>query len=89
MLAKKLLGQEAVAVDPQLKILKVAADGLRGRRPADLKIRERTGCSVVAVERGDEVLVDLGPDFRFRPEDAVYVCGSTGAVRRFAAELGR
>jgi Trk K+ transport system NAD-binding subunit len=84
MLAKKLLGQEAIAVDPQLKILKVPAHGLRGRHPADLKIRERTGCSVVAVERGEEVLVDLGRDFRFQPADTVYVCGSTGAVRRFS-----
>jgi Trk K+ transport system NAD-binding subunit len=88
MLAKKLLGQEAVAVDPQLKILKVSANGLSGRRPADLRLRERTGCSVVAVERGEEVLVELGEDFRFQREDAVYVCGSTGAVRRFAAEMG-
>lgn len=89
MLAKKLLGQEAVAVDPQLKILKVAPNGLRGRHPADLDIRERTGCSVVAVERGDEVLVELGPDFLFRSDDAIYICGSTAAVRRFTAELGR
>jgi Trk K+ transport system NAD-binding subunit len=87
MLAKKLLGQEAIAVDPQLKILKVAANGMRGRRPADLKLRERTGCSIVAVERGEQVLVDLGPEFRFQPEDAVYVCGSTGAVRRFTASF--
>jgi Trk K+ transport system NAD-binding subunit len=50
MLAKKLLGLEAVSVDPQLKILKIAPDGLAGRHPADLGIRERTGCSVVAVE---------------------------------------
>jgi Trk K+ transport system NAD-binding subunit len=88
MLAKKLLGQEAIAVDPQLKILKVAANGMRGRRPVDLKLRERTGCSIVAVERGEQVLVDLGPEFRFQPEDAVYVCGSTGAVRRFTASFG-
>ncbi len=89
MLAKKLLGQEAIAVDPQLKILKVAPNGLRGHHPHDLKIREKTGCSVVAVERGDEVLVEFGADFRFRLEDTVYVCGSTGAVRRFTAEFGR
>jgi K+/H+ antiporter YhaU regulatory subunit KhtT len=38
---------------------------------------------VVAVERGEEVLVELGPDFQFRQEDAIYVCGSGGAVRRF------
>jgi Trk K+ transport system NAD-binding subunit len=89
MLAKKLLGQEAVAVDPQLKVLKVAPDGLAGRAPAELDIRGRTGCSVVAVERGEEVIVEFGPEFRFRPEDAVYICGSGGAVRRFREVFGR
>jgi Trk K+ transport system NAD-binding subunit len=83
MLAKKLLGQEAFAVDPQLKVLKLAALPLAGRHPSDLRIRSRTGCSVVAVERGDDVLVAFGPDFRFQPDDTVYVCGSSGAVRRF------
>ncbi|HEX9945722.1 MAG TPA: NAD-binding protein [Thermoanaerobaculia bacterium] len=89
MLAQKLLGQEAVAIDPQLKILKVAPDGLAGRHPAELGIRERTGCSVVAVERGEDVLVEFGPEFRFLPEDAVYVCGSGGAVRRFREVFSR
>jgi Trk K+ transport system NAD-binding subunit len=89
MLAQKLLGQEAVAVDPQLKILKITPDGLAGRHPAGLGIRERTGCSVVAVERGDDVLVEFGPDFRFQPSDAVYICGSGNAVRRFQETFRR
>ncbi len=83
MLAKKLLGQESVAVDPQLKILKIVPDGLAGRHPATLAVRERTGCSVVAVERGEEVLVEFPADFRFKPDDAIYICGSGNAVRRF------
>src|SRR4029077_9851030 len=33
MLAQKLLGQEPVAVDPQLKVLKVSPDGFAGKRP--------------------------------------------------------
>jgi Trk K+ transport system NAD-binding subunit len=89
MLAKKLLGQEAVTLDPQLKVLKVASAALTGHHPADLHIRERTGCSVVAVERGEEVLVDLGPAFRFAADDTVYVCGSTAGVRRFSEVFGR
>jgi Trk K+ transport system NAD-binding subunit len=89
MLAQKLLGQEAVAVDPQLKILRIAPDGLAGRHPSGLGIRERTGCSVVAVERGNDVLVEFGPDFRFQPSDAVYICGSGNAVRRFQETFRR
>jgi Trk K+ transport system NAD-binding subunit len=83
MLAQKLLGQEAFAVDPQLKVRKLAALPLAGRHPSDPRLRRRTGCSVVAVERGDDVLVEFGPDFRIRPDDTVYVCGSSGAVQRF------
>ncbi len=89
MLAKKLLGQESVTVDPQLKVLKVSPEGLAGRAPAELDIRGRTSCSVVAIERGDEVIVELGEDFRFRPEDAVYICGSGEAIRRFREVFGR
>lgn len=87
MLARRLLGEEAVSIDPQLKVKRVAAAGLAGRHPAELKVRERTGCSVVAVERGDEVVVDFGPEFRFDAGDAVYVCGDTGAVGRFEGLL--
>lgn len=83
MLAKKLLGEEAFAVDPQLKVRKFAALPLAGRHPSELHLRTRTGCSLVAVERGDDVLVDLGPDFQFQPDDTVYVCGSSDAVQRF------
>lgn len=88
MLARKLLGQEAVALDPRLEILKVPADGLVGQAPRDLAIRERTGCTVVAVERGDDVLVEFDPAFRFEPGDGVYVFGTTQDVRRFAARMG-
>lgn len=89
MLAKKLLGQDAVAIDPQLKILRVEPNGLAGHNPVDLQIRQRTGCSVVAVERGEEVIVEFEPGFRFDRGDAVYVCGSSNAVRRFQEVFAR
>lgn len=88
MLAKKLLGEESVSVDPQLKVVRTTAPGLADQRVADLAIRERTRCSVVAVERGDQVRVDLGADFRFEEGDTVYVCGSNEAVRRFHEVFG-
>ncbi len=89
ILARRLLREEAVSVDPQLKVLKLQAEGrLAGHDPAELAIRERTGCSVVAVERDDELILDLGADFRFEPRDTVYVCGPAEAVRRFAEEFG-
>ncbi len=89
ILARRLLREEAISIDPQLKVLKTSAEGrLAGYDPAELRIRERTGCSVVAVERDDELILDLGADFRFEPRDTVYVCGPPEAVRRFGEEFG-
>ncbi|MDX1502222.1 MAG: NAD-binding protein [Thermoanaerobaculia bacterium] len=83
MLAGRLLGQESISVDPQLKLQRVSARGLEEGHPSDLAIRERTGASVVAVERGDELLVEFDADFRFRAGDDVYICGSADATSRY------
>ena len=85
LLAWRLLGKEAVAVDSELRVTKLTARGLENRHPAGPEIRARTGCSVVAVERGDELLVEFGPDFRFQSGDAVYICGSAEATQTFYA----
>jgi len=50
---------------------------------AEAGIRDRTGCTVVAVERDGEVMVEFGPEFRFRTSDAVYICGSNEAIRKY------
>ncbi len=86
ILARKLLGKNAVSLDQMLKVSLVSSPKLVGNHPAGLRIRERTGCSVVAVERGDDVLVRFDGDFRFSPEDSIYICGSEAAIRKFTAE---
>lgn len=83
ILTHHLLGEDAINIDDQLKLLRSTAEGLEGKTPLDATIRERTGCSVVAVERGDELLVEFSGDFRFAPGDEVYVCGSKPEIRRF------
>ncbi len=83
LLAMRLLGKESVTVDPQLQVVKVGARGLEHHHPKHSDLREQTGCTVVAVERGDELLVEFGADFAFRSGDAVYICGSAEAVQKF------
>jgi Trk K+ transport system NAD-binding subunit len=87
ILAAKLLGQEAISVDPRLKVMKVSSEMLADAHPSELRIRERTGVSVVAVERGEDLILDFGADFRFRSADVVYICGSDEATRRFTSEF--
>ncbi len=83
MLSHRLLGQESLTVDTQLRVLKVAGESLQGRHPSDLAIRQRTLCSVVAVERGKELLVEIDPGFEFEATDSIYVCGSDAGLRTF------
>jgi Trk K+ transport system NAD-binding subunit len=87
ILTRRLLGEEAIALDSRLRVLKTSASGLAGRHPAEVGIRERTGCSVVAVERGDDLIVDLGPNFRFQAEDTIFVAGTDSATRSFLGLL--
>jgi K+/H+ antiporter YhaU regulatory subunit KhtT len=68
--------------------LKTSASSLAGRHPSELGIRERTGCSIVAVERGEELIVDLGADFRFAAEDTAFVAGSDTATREYVSLFG-
>lgn len=84
LLAWHLLGKESVTVDAGLEVVKVSARGLAAHHPKHAGLLEQTGCNVVAVERGGDVLVEFGPDFAFQDSDAVYICGSGAATQKFA-----
>ena len=64
-------------------MVKVAARGLVEHHPKQSALLRQTGCSVVAVERGEDLLVEFDADFAFRSDDAVYICGSSDAMQRF------
>ena len=83
LLAWRLLGKESVAVDPELRVIKVSTRGLEKHHPKQTDLRDKTGCTVVAVERGEELLVEFGAEFRFQANDAVYICGSSEAAQKF------
>ena len=83
LLALRLLGKDSVSLDPELQVVKVSARGLENYHPKQSGLREKTGCTIVAVERGDELLVEFGADFVFEAGDAVYICGSAGATQKF------
>ena len=93
LLAMRLLGKESITVDPELRVVKVTTRGLEKHHPKESSLSEKTGCTVVAVERGDELLVVFDADFRFHADDAVYICGSAEAAQKFdqlfPADLGR
>lgn len=86
ILAHHVLG-ETVSHQPRIKLVKVQAGALSGRSPLDARIRERTGCSVVAVERDGEAVMDIPVDFVLTADDAVYICGTAAAFNRYYEEF--
>ncbi|SDC18160.1 TrkA family potassium uptake protein [Natrinema hispanicum] len=86
MLASVLIEDEEVLTpETQFELVRTAAPELVGRSLGDVDLRARTGCTVVAVERGDELLTDLGPGFVVRADDTLIVAGSDEAINQFVA----
>jgi len=83
LLSYHLLGQESVALEAAIKLVATSGESLAGRPLDTFRVRERTGCSIVAVERGEEVIVEFGPDFEVDPDDTVYVSGTNEAVATY------
>ena len=79
---------EILTPDTEFGFVRTDATAFDGRTLAELDLRARTGCTVVAVERDGELLIDLGGDFELRDVDTLIVAGSQGAQRRFR-ELAR
>ena len=86
LLAHHVLG-ETVSLQPRIKLVKLRPGQLTGQNPVQANVRERTGCTIVAVERGGEIIMDFPPAFILEPTDALYVCGTTNAVNRYYDEF--
>ncbi len=82
ILAHRLLGRDEITIESKLTVTKIVAPQLAEQHPSDLDLRARTGCSVVAIERDGDAIVQFDPTFRFRADDAIFVCGSTEATER-------
>ena len=86
LLVHHVLG-EMVSHKPRIKMVKLRPGPLAGRHPLSARIRERTGCSVVAVERAGDVIMEIPTSLVLEPEDALYICGTPGAFDRYYEEF--
>ncbi|MBT8495795.1 MAG: NAD-binding protein [Deltaproteobacteria bacterium] len=87
LLAFHVLGEESVELERQLRLVKIHPGSLEGDNPVELRVGERTGCTVVAVERSDSVITDFGQDFAFEANDTAYLSGSPDGIVRFFEEF--
>ncbi|MGB8718089.1 MAG: NAD-binding protein [Desulfobacterales bacterium] len=61
----------------------VLGGDLQNKPLLELKIRERTGCSVIAVKRGDRVVINPDPQIVLEKNDELILIGSEEAEKRF------
>lgn len=87
ILAYHLLDEQIIPVENRIKFSRLSAGTLVGAHPWRSEVLERTGAKVVAVERGQEVLVEFDTDFSLRPDDALFVCGSINSLDRYQREF--
>jgi Trk K+ transport system NAD-binding subunit len=87
MLASTILDEEVMGFDKQIEVVKTHCPGLAGRTLREADVRARTGCTVVAVERGGTTITDVDPDFTIRTTDELVIVGTDADVNRFAALL--
>ncbi len=82
LLAFHLLGKVSVDLEAEVTLVATAAGPFAGKPLVTKRIREESGCAVVAVERGDEVIVEFA-GFTIAPDDTLYLSGSHEAIARF------
>lgn len=84
MLASKLLDEEVITPETQVELVRMRAPALAGRNLGDIDVRARTKCTVLAVERGDEVLTGIDAGLVIREDDMLVLAGNDAAIDAFA-----
>jgi len=88
MIASAVLNEDILALDTQIEVIRTEAPTLAGRTLGGANVRDRTGCTVVAVERDDEVDTNLGPEYQIRRGDTLVIAGADERIYRFDELLG-
>jgi Trk K+ transport system NAD-binding subunit len=84
MLASTILErEEVISVDKQVELVRTTAPDFAGQTLAEADVRNRTGCTVIAVERDGETITELGPEFRLQRDDTLVVAGTDEDVNQF------
>ncbi|RME34402.1 MAG: hypothetical protein D6786_05000 [Gammaproteobacteria bacterium] len=87
ILAFHILGEEYLSIEPGVKLVRLPAGLLAGQHPLRAEQPIQAGCQVVAIGRGDSVVVDFPREFRIEPGDEVYIVGTPERVDRLGQQL--
>ena len=84
ILASHLVDEvEIVTPQVQFEFIRSEAPSLVGSSLKEVDLRAQTGCTVIAIERDDELITDLTADFVILEEDILIAGGSEKSIERF------
>lgn len=91
MLAATLLDEDILGLDTRLEVVRVQTSEFEGETLDSAGIRERTGCTVIAVQRDGRLVTGPDPEFTFDRDDTLIVAGTGAGIRQFneLADVGR
>ena len=79
--------EDVLSLGTTVAVIETDVGSLVGQRIVDADIRERTGCTVVAVERDDELMTEFDPDFQFNEGDTLVIAGTDEGTNRFVEQF--
>ena len=89
MSASRLLtDHDVLSIEQQIRITREPVLSLAGETVEGANIRDRTGCTVIAIVRTDELIADIGPDTAIESDDELVVVGTDEGVRTFERVFG-
>ncbi|GAB7009355.1 potassium channel family protein [Halorubrum trueperi] len=78
-----LAKRDVLSLNQQIEVVRSRVPRIAGRTIGQVNVRERTGCTVIAIERGEEIVTDIGPDTRIEGDDELVVVGTDEGIREF------
>ncbi|WP_066894083.1 TrkA family potassium uptake protein [Clostridium nigeriense] len=86
-IANRLLNEEAlefIELNNDIHIEEIrATEIIDGKSVLKSKIRNEFGLNIIALERNDETIIELDPNFILRENDLIVVIGKKDSIRRF------
>jgi Trk K+ transport system NAD-binding subunit len=80
LIGHHLLGEEFLSLGPHHRLTAVSAKGHEGQNPKRDRLAQQTGCTVIAVRRGDETIAVFDDSFSIEDGDELFVWGEPEVI---------
>lgn len=89
IIADRVLESETLLTpDTGFEFIRTTVPQFAGQTLRDIEFRNQTGCTIVAIERDSNLIVDIDPDMNIREEDIIVAVGDPNSVAGLRGMVG-